>query len=175
MEIKIRGEKKEITNAMKEYAEEKLTKLTKYIKDSDELSANILFKVRGPKQKIEVTIPIKNIVLRVEETGEDFYSAMDTAVDKLERQIRKNKTRLLNKKTTAKYDYFNEIDEVVEEQEEDIIKRKTIDVKPMSEEEAILQMEMLDHDFYFFKNSDTGKTAVIYRRSETGYGIIEEK
>ena len=102
MEIKIRGEKKEITAAMKDYAKEKLAKLTKYLKEGEELSATILFKVRDPKQKVEVTIPLRGMTLRVEETGNDFYSAMDTAIDKLERQIRKNKTRILSRKSKRK-------------------------------------------------------------------------
>lgn len=175
MEIKIRGEKSEITDAMKDYAKEKLAKLTKYLKEGEELSATILFKVRDPKQKVEVTIPLRSMTLRVEETGNDFYSAIDTAIDKLERQIRKNKTRLLSKKTKEKYDYFKDFDTDLEDMPEKIIKRKTIEIKPMSEEEALLQMELLDHDFYFFKNTDTNKTAVLYKRKEEGYGIIEEK
>jgi ribosomal subunit interface protein len=172
MEINIRGEKIEITSAMKEYAEEKFEKLTRYIKD-DDITVNALFKLRGPKQKIEVTIPLKTATLRVEEEGQDFYATVDTALDKLERQIRKNKTRLEKAKVVDKIDmsYFD-MDE--EENEEKIVKRKKIDVKPMDEEEAILQMELLGHDFFFFKNADTNKTAVIYKRKDGAYGIIDE-
>ncbi len=174
MKIKIRGEKTEITDAMKQYAEEKIERLNKYIKNHEEVTANLLFKIREPKHKIEVTIPLKGITLRVEETGNNFYSAMDTAIDKLERQIRKNKTRLSNKKVKEKYDYFEEF-ESTEDNENKIIKRKTMEIKPMSEEEAILQLELLDHDFYFFKNTDTNKASVIYKRKESGYGLIEEE
>ena len=172
MEIYIRGEKVEITDSMKEYAMEKFNKLNKYLKD-EELIVNALFKLRGPKQKIEVTIPLKTVTLRVEEEGQDFYATVDTALDKLERQIRKNKTRLERNKVVDKIDmsYFEETDD---EEEQKIVKRKKIEVKPMDEEEAILEMELLGHDFFFFKNTDTGKTAVIYKRKDGAYGIIDE-
>ena len=94
MNISIRGAKLEITDAMKSYAKQKLERLSKYVKDSD-VNANLLFKINGIKQKLEVTIPLKNFTLRVEEVGNDFYAVVDTSVDKLEREIRKNKTRLL--------------------------------------------------------------------------------
>ena len=171
MKINIRGEKIEITDSMKEYAVEKFDKLNKYLKD-EELTINALFKLRGPKQKIEVTIPLKTATLRVEEEGEDFYATVDTALDKLERQIRKNKTRLERNKVVEKFDmsYFDD----AEDEAQTIVKRKKIDVKPMDEEEAILQMELLGHDFFFFKNTDTNKTAVIYKRKDGAYGIIDE-
>ena len=98
MKLNIRGEKTKITEAMKNYAEEKLEKLDKYLENSDEVTGTLLFKVNGPKQKIEVTIPLKNYTLRIEEEGQDFYAVVDTSIDKLERQIRKNKTRLTSKR-----------------------------------------------------------------------------
>ena len=97
MNLKIRGEKLEITNAMKEYAQNKINKLSKYL-ENEEVTSNVLFKKQGINQKVEITIPLKRYTLRVEETGEDFYSTIDTAIDKLERQIIKNKTRINSKK-----------------------------------------------------------------------------
>lgn len=176
MNIYIRGEKLEITDAMKSYAKEKLERLSKYVKDSD-VNANLLFKINGIKQKLEVTIPLKNFTLRVEEVGDDFYAVVDTAVDKLERQIRKNKTRLENKQTKSKVDFdFMSFDEKDEENANKIVRRKQVELKPMDEEEAILQMELLGHDFYVFKNIDKdGKISVLYRRKNNDYGIIEEE
>lgn len=176
MNIYIRGEKLEITDAMKSYAKEKLERLSKYVKDSD-VNANLLFKINGIKQKLEVTIPLKNFTLRVEEVGNDFYAVVDTAVDKLERQIRKNKTRLENKQTKSKVDFdFMSFDEKDEENANKIVRRKQVELKPMDEEEAILQMELLGHDFYVFKNIDKdGKISVLYRRKNNDYGIIEEE
>lgn len=175
MKINIRGEKTEITAAMKQYAEEKIEKLDKYLENSEEVVGILLFKVRGPKQKVEITIPLKNSTLRVEEEGPDFYAAIDTSIDKLERQIRKNKTKLESKKLKTKMDFNLDFD--LDDQEENknrIIKRKTIELKPMDEEEAILQMELLNHDFYMFKNIETGRIAVLYRRKANDYGLIEE-
>ena len=176
MNIYIRGEKLEITDAMKSYAKEKLERLSKYVKDSD-VNANLLFKINGIKQKLEVTIPLKNFTLRVEEVGNDFYAVVDTAVDKLERQIRKNKTRLENKQVKSKVDFdFMSFDEKDEENANKIVRRKQVELKPMAEEEAILQMELLGHDFYVFKNIDKDdKISVLYRRKNNDYGIIEEE
>lgn len=173
MELNIRGEKTNITEAMKNYAEEKLQKLNKYLEESETVTGTLLFKVYGPKQVIEVTIPLKNCTLRVEEEGHDFYAIIDTGIDKLERQIKKNKTRLSNRKNKGKTDFILEF-EPEDENKDKIVKRKSIELKPMDEEEAILQMELLNHDFYMFKNIDTDKIAVIYKRKHGDYGIIEE-
>lgn len=175
MKINIRGEKTKITDAMKEYAEEKIQKLNKYLENSDEVTGTLLFKVREPNQKIEITIPLKNNVLRVEEEGKDFYAAVDTSIDKLERQIRKNKTKLEKTRNKTKIDINLDFElDDIEENNDKIIKRKTIELKPMDEEEAILQMELLNHDFFMFKNIETDKIALIYRRKENDYGLIEE-
>ena len=174
MKLNIRGEKTEITPSMKNYAEEKLDKLNKYLENSNEVTATILFKVYGPKQKVEITIPLQNYTLRVEEEGQDFYSVIDTSIDKLERQIVKNKTRIESKRKKEKLDFVLDF-ESKEENKNKIVKRKTIELKPMDEEEAILQMELINHDFYMFKNIDTGSIAVVYKRKHDDYGIIEEE
>ena len=173
MKLNIRGEKTNITEAMKTYAEEKIQKLNKYIENNEEITGTILFKVYGPKQKIEVTIPLKNYTLRVEEEGQDFYAVIDTSIDKLERQIIKNKTRSSNKRNKGKIDLILDF-EPEEENHNKIVKRKQVELKPMDEEEAILQMELINHDFYMFKNIETDKMAVVYRRKHGDYGIIEE-
>lgn len=176
MKLNIRGEKTEITEAMKAYAEDKMKKLEKYIENNEEVTGTILFKVREPKQKIEITIPLKNCTLRVEEEGQDFYSAIDTSIDKLERQIIKNKTRLESKKNKNRMDIILDFESVEEEENKNkIIKRKYIELKPMDEDEAILQMELLNHDFYMFKNIETDHVAVIYRRKHNDYGLIEQE
>ena len=179
MNINIRGEKLEVTNAMKDYAKEKLGKLEKYLDHQESITGNLLFKINGPVQKLEITIPLNNFTLRVEEIGEDFYATVDTAVDKLERQIIKNKTKLVSKKMKEKKDFvFAAIEENFAEEEineNKIVKRKQVELKPMDEEEAILQMELLGHDFYIFKNIETNKVAVLYRRKNNDYGLIEEE
>ena len=175
MELKIRGDKIKITQSMKDYIEDKLSKLDKYLEKSNDVSANVIVKVRGHEQKVEITIPLKSFILRSEETQEDFYAAVDKTIDKLERQIRKNKTRLMTKHEKSSFDFnFDSI--VVEKKEEKIekkvVKRKTIEVKPMSEEEAILQMELLGHEFFMYKDSETMEIAVVYKRKDGNYGVL---
>ena len=174
MNISIRGSKVTITDAMKEYAEEKLNKLNKYIDSPEEVSANVIVKIPNRLHKVEITIPLKTIILRAEEEQEDFYAAIDVIVDKLERQIRKNKTRLETKKMKeAKEFAFDCIEEIPEDKENKIVKRKKIEVKPMDEEEAILQMELLGHQFYLYKDVATNQPALVYKRKDGDYGIIE--
>ncbi len=177
MEIIIRGEKMQITDAMKDYINEKLGKLEKYLENSDAVRANVIVKVKNHEQTVEITIPLKSFILRSEETKEDFYAAVDKTIDKLERQVRKNKTKLMAKQNKASYDFnFEKIDFKEEiEDEHKVIKRKTIEVKPMNEEEAILQMELLNHEFYMYKDSETNKPTVVYKRTDGNYGLIESE
>lgn len=173
MNISIRGDKLEITDAMQKYAKEKLLKLDKYFENPNQIDASVLVKVKKITNKVEVTIPLKKFILRAEEEHEDFYAAIDIIVDKLERQIRKNKTRLKNKRTKDVRDFNYEVMEDIEEDSNKIVKRKKIEVKPMDEEEAILQMELLGHEFYLYKDASSEKPVLIYKRKDGNYGIIE--
>jgi len=176
MEIIIHGDKIKITDAMKDYLKEKLAKLEKYLENSENVRANIMVKVKNREQTVEITIPLKSFILRSEETKEDYYAAVDKTIDKLERQIRKNKTKLMSKhnKNTQEFN-FSEIETGEEKNTSKIVKRKTIEVKPMNEEEAILQMELLGHEFYMYKDEETGLPAVVYKRKDGNYGIIESE
>lgn len=178
MEIFVRGDNVKVTEAIESYIGEKLKRIEKYIGDSETVRATAVINVKNHNQKVEVTIPLKTFILRAEETQDDLYAAIDIVTDKLERQIRKNKTKLQSKKmkeVSFKEFVIDEIEEDDEDSEEKIVKRKTIEVKPMSEEEAILQMELLGHQFYIFKDSETLKPAVVYKRKEGNYGIIESE
>ena len=142
MEIIIRGDKLKITDSMHNYIEEKLRKLEKYLKNSDEIRANVIVKVKNHEQRVEITIPLKTYIVRAEETKDDFYAAVDKALDTLERQIRKNKTRMMSKQVKTNFDFdISKIEQEIEKEQEEkkIVKRKTVEVKPMNEEEAILQ------------------------------------
>ena len=177
MEIIIHGDKLKITKAMNDYIEEKLAKLNKYLENGDRVRANVIVKVKNHEQRVEITIPMKSFILRSEETKNDFYAAVDKAVDKLERQIRKNKTRMMSKQVKVDYGFnFSEI-EVDEDdtKENKILKRKKVEVKPMNEDEAIIQMELLGHQFYMYMDSETSKPAVVYKRNDGNYGIIESE
>ena len=178
MEIIIRGDKLKITDSMHAYIEEKLGKLEKYLKNSDEIRANVIVKVKNHEQRVEITIPLKTYIVRAEETKDDFYAAVDKALDTLERQIRKNKTRLISKQGKTNHDFDMSVIETEPEKETEekkIVKRKSVEVKPMDEEEAILQMELLGHQFYMYKDSNTNKTAVVYQRNDGNYGVIESE
>lgn len=175
MRYNIRGSKMEVTDSIRNYIEEKIGKLNKYFENHDDITANVLIKESGINDKVEVTIPIKTAILRAEVSTKDLYAAIDLVVEKLERQIRKNKTRMhkINKETIETFIDFEITEE--EKKEEKIVKRKTVDMKPMSEEEAILQMNLLGHDFFIFKDSMTDEVSVLYKRSDEQYGIINVK
>lgn len=175
MKYNIRGDKILVTDSIKDYITEKIDRLNKYFEKPNSVVANIVIKVKGHEQTIEVTIPTTNLMIRSEESHDDLYAAIDKVSDKIERQIRKNKTKI-NKieKDAAKKLNFAFIEEAEEEESnEKIVKRKKLETKPMDEEEAILQMEMLGHDFFIYKDRDTKKTCVLYRRKDNNYGIIE--
>ena len=173
MKYLIRGDKYENTEAIKEYIEAKLSRLDKYIKDSENIEAVVLTKKEGRRYKIEVTIPTKDFTLRNEVVDDDLYAAIDLVIDKLERQVRKNKEKL-NKKKKVIEDFEIDIEDNFIE-EEVIVKRKSIELKPIDEEEAILQMELLGHNFFVYKDADTDKICVLYKRKNGNYGIIETK
>lgn len=174
MKYNIRGDKMEVTDAINLYVETKLGKLEKYFKD-ESLNANVNLKVRGNRQIIEVTIPTDKFILRSEEESEDLYSAIDLVIDKLERQIRKNKTRLNKQNTQGKYTSFNLEYELPKEEEtkDKIVKRKNIEMKPMDEEEAMLEMDLLGHSFFVYKDEETDNICVLYKRKDGNLGLIE--
>lgn len=175
MKYNIHGDKMVVTEAIKDYTENKLGRLEKYFKD-DDITANIITRVRGNAQIVEVTIPTSKFILRSEEENDDLYAAIDLVTDKLERQIRKNKTRL-NRSTKESVKEFNFDFDIKEEEtaKEKIVKRKDIEMKPMDEEEAILEMELLGHNFFVYKDMDTNRVCVLYKRKDGDYGLIETK
>lgn len=175
MNINIRGDKIEVTDAIKNYVKEKLERLEKYFDEPSTLDAHVLIRVGNGSQIIEVTIPTSKFTLRAEEKNVDLYAAIDLVVDVLERQIRKNKTKLNRRRSQEPSGFVLIPEDEEEEIESSIIKRKDIVSKPMSEEEAILQMELLGHDFFVFKNIDEECVSVLYKRKDGNYGIINSK
>lgn len=167
----IRGEKVIITEPIKEYIYNKIGRLEKYLVDSKNVSVKVLVKVRGIDQIIEVTIPLKGVILRAEENHKDLYAAIDLVSEKLERQIRKNKTKMhkINRDILKEF----KVDDKIEENNRLVVKRKEIEMKPMTEEEAILQMNLIDHDFFVYKEVGTGIICVLYKRKDNNYGLIK--
>lgn len=172
MKYVIRGENVEVTEAIKNYIEDKLSRMDKYFDDPAKVETKVVFSVNGIDQKLEVTINGNKYFIRAEEVHPDLYAAIDIVIDKLERQFRKYKTKLLNKQKLEIIE--NEIEDYFEE-EEKVVRRKELHLKPMDEEEAITQMELLEHTFFVFKNSETNKINVIYKRKDGNYGVLETK
>ena len=174
MKFNVHGKNVDVTDAIRSYIESKIGRLDKYFTLSDNLTANVTVRVRGKEQIVEVTIPADRMILRAEETHSDLYAAIDLVSDKIERQIRKNKTKA--RKNLKQVIVFNDFEVNDNEDIDDtIVKRKVIETKPMSEEEAILQMELIGHDFFLFKNDKNNELCVVYKRKDNGYGILEAK
>lgn len=175
MKFNIHGKNVDVTESIKNYIEEKIGRLDKYFENPEDITAKVLIKLRGKDQVVEVTINANKFILRGEESNKDLYASIDKVSDKIERQIRKNKTKL--KKKTNKdisRDFVLDFDEE-EENDNVIVKRKVIENKPMSEEEAILQMELLGHDFFAYRNQETSEVNVLYKRKDGNYGVLEIK
>lgn len=182
MKVIVRGKNKfEPTEAIKNFAIDKLQKLNQYFKNPEDLTANVLCKVYDSYQIAEVTIPTKRIILRAESKDETVYGAIDLAIDKLETQIRRHKSKLyksFKRRENLGKHYAENSDFDIEKFKTEIIatnlvKSKSIKLEPMTTDDAILQMEMLGHDFFLFINIDTNKPSVVYLREDHDYGIIE--
>lgn len=176
MKIEIVGKNITVTDAIRARIEQKLGFLEKYFLIDEETSARVVVRVYPNNQKIEVTIPTKMAILRTEVVHEDLYAAIDLAIDKLEDQIRRQKTRLSrkHKEKLALSFLQEEINEDEGNNKKDVIVRtKTIEAEIMDLEEAIMRMEMLNHSFFIFTDSETDKISVVYKRNDGGYGCIE--
>lgn len=174
MKITLRGKNIEITEAIEEKVSEKLSKLDKYFIVSENVEAKVLVRTYPYGQKIEVTIPTEYVLLRAEVVDQDLYNAIDLVIDKLEGQIRKYKTRLNRKSKDNKLAFNLASIEPLEEEEEDVlVKTKTITPKPMDMEEAIMQMELIGHSFFVYRDTETNLISVAYKRHDGGYGLIE--
>jgi len=177
----VRGENIEVTEAIRAYVEKRVDKLLKYFPDTTRATAHVNLKIYSEKTaKVEVTIPLPNLTLRAEETSIDMYGSIDLVVDKLERQIRKYKTRINRKNRDAMPtgEIFlagpaDEQDEEIEESAANIVRTKRFNLDEWTSEEAGIQMEMLGHDFYVFKDADSGNTSIVYRRHDGKHGLIE--
>ena len=173
MQITVIGRKCTPRESFKERAEKKLSKLDKFF--GEEAAAKVTATVEKNTQSVEVTVNNNGILYRAQNKGADLNEAMDGCVDLLVRQIRKNKTRLEKKLHSGAFDALNEEpdEEPVEEEKEfDVVRTKTITIKPQTVEEAILQMNMLGHKFYLFRNAADNAVSLVYARDDGGYGLI---
>ena len=169
MRVTVIGKNINVTPALKEIVEKKISKLDKYFQPDTEARATLT--VQKNRQILEVTI--NGVILRCEEATDDMYKSIDLVEAKLERQIRKQKTKLQRRNNESLR--FNSIKEIAVEDDEDgeIVKVKKFNIKPMNTEEAILQMELVQHNFFVFKDADTNNVNVIYKRKDGNYGLLE--
>ncbi|MEG1285239.1 MAG: ribosome-associated translation inhibitor RaiA [Romboutsia sp.] len=182
MKIIISGKQMELTDAIKSAIEEKIGRLEYYIHPETEVKVTV--RAKKARQTVEVTIvPISGPIIRAEDSEESLYAAIDVVYDKLNRQLRRYKNRLQDKYQSNKSIRFNDGIENVDTIEDDdfneseivIERRKKFDMKPMSAEEAVLQMELVEHEFYMFRNIDTDEISIVYKRINGGYGMIEHE
>ncbi len=172
MRIITSGKNMEVTDALRDTIERKIGKLNKYFQKDTE--AQVTLNVEKSRHIIEVTIPFDGVLIRAEECTEDMYTSIDKAVDKLERQINKHKTKLERRFRGSRLIFENiEADGREDVERPRVVKTKRFAMKPMPVEEAILQMELLGHSFFVFSNGDTDEVNVVYRRKDGNYGLIE--
>ncbi|MDX9870892.1 MAG: ribosome-associated translation inhibitor RaiA [Clostridia bacterium] len=175
MKFQIRGKNIQLSEALKEYVAKRLGKLDKFFEGDPE--AVVTLSVERDRHRVEVTMPINGFILRGEEENSDMYVAIDLVEEKLEKQVSKYRTRLFNKRNKgqslrgpvagADPCYYEE------EREPEIVRTKRFAIKPMPVEEAIMQMNLLGHNFYVFSNAETEEVNVIYKRKDGNYGLIE--
>lgn len=173
MRVRVSGRNLEVTDALRDTIINKLEKFGKYFKEDTEAQATL--SVEKNRQIIEVTIPINGAILRAEEATDDMYASVDKVLDKLNRQIQKYKTKLEKRyhgHNTIRFEYIPDI-EHHEKPENKIVKTKRFSIKPMDPEEAVLQMELLGHNFFVFTNGETDEVNVVYKRKDGNYGLIE--
>ena len=168
----ISGKNIDITDGLRSAVTEKLKKLERYFTPDTEV--HVTLSVEKERQKIEVTIPVKGNIIRSEQSSTDMYVSIDLVEEVIERQLKKYKNKIIDKKQSAQAfsDYF--INEETEDDEEiQIVKTKRFGIKPMDPEEACVQMELLNHNFYVFLNAETEEVNVVYKRKGHSYGLIE--
>ncbi|MDR0268701.1 ribosome hibernation-promoting factor, HPF/YfiA family [Paenibacillus sp.] len=183
MNLTIRGQHIEVTEALKDYVDKKLCRLDKYFDAPLASEGYVTLNVVRGLHTVEVTIPLPGVMLRAEDRSDDMYASIDAVVDKLERQVRKHKTKLNRKfrqegslKTLAVETASTGAapSEQQVEEEFEVVRTKRFTLKPMDVEEAILQMNMVGHNFFVFSNIDTQEVSVVYKRNDGKYGLIEQ-
>ncbi len=170
MQLSVKGRNLEVTDALRSYAEEKLRRLTKYFENI--VTANVVLSLEKHRQIAEVTLRVRDLTIRAEESTEDLYSSIDLVVEKLERQILRYKERIAAHVTRAATREERGVSAAAEG-ESRLVKTKRFAVKPAEVDEAIMQMDLLGHNFYVFRNARTDEVNVVYRRRDGHYGLIE--
>ena len=172
MKFIIVGKNIDVTEALKNAVEDKLSKLEKYF--TSETEVHVTLSVEKDRQKIEVTIPVKGNIIRSEQVSNDMYVSIDLVEEIIERQLKKYKNKIIDKKQAAgnfKQEFIDK--DYVDDEEIQIVRSKKFDIKPMYPEDACIQMELLGHNFFVFVNAETEQVNVVYKRKGNTYGIME--
>ena len=168
----ISGKNIEVTEGLRSAVQDKLSKLEKYF--ADDASVQVTFSVEKDRQKIEVTIPMKGHIIRAEQVSDDMYVTIDLVVEVIERQVTRHRKKLIDKEQNAAYLSKAFVDEDVEDDDDiKIVRTKKFAVKPMYPEDACIQMDLVGHNFYVFRNAETDEVNVVYKRKGNTYGLIE--
>lgn len=175
--INISGKNLEITQALREYVEKKVSKLEKYLNDNQTFSAEVMLRTERGIHIAEVTMNLSGIILRGEGKTGDMYTSIDSAVERIERQFNKYKSKLTRRIHGPKLGEMATPSqtEILDKSEPRIVRTKRFALKPMDAEEAVMQMELLGHDFFVFRDADTGDVSVVYKRRDGNYGLIESE
>ncbi|MCI5511087.1 MAG: ribosome hibernation-promoting factor, HPF/YfiA family [Oliverpabstia sp.] len=172
MKFIISGKNIEVTEGLRKAINEKLGKLERYFTPETEI--HVTLSVEKERQKIEVTIPVKGNIIRSEQVSSDMYVSIDLVEEVIERQLRKYKTKIVNKQQgTGNFQKTFVEDDFIEDEDVKIIRTKRFGIKPMYPEDACVQMELLGHNFFVFRNAETDEVNVVYKRKGNTYGLIE--
>ncbi|MGL4990635.1 MAG: ribosome hibernation-promoting factor, HPF/YfiA family [Sarcina sp.] len=172
MKVKIHARNIKLTEALKDTVEKKVLKLEKYF--VEDIEAKVTLSVQKNRHIVEVLIPFNGICIRAEEATDDMYRSIDLVEEKLERQIVKYKKKLKKDEySSVRYPVLENEPIEVEESDSKIVKVKRFDLKPMNAEEAVLQMELIGHNFFVYKDGETNETKVVYKRKDGHYGLLE--
>lgn len=188
MDITVSGRKTTVTDALRTHVDEKIGSALKVF-EIEPMTADVVLRYeKNPSNPqpavVEVTVRVRGSVVRVAEHGADMYAAIDAAADKVTRQLRKYKTRVVDNRQqgasaadVAPHEHVEDLADLIIPPEEDdlLVREKFIDIAPMTEEQALVQTDLLGHDFYVFENATTGLINVVYHRKNGGYGIIKPK
>lgn len=192
MSITVSGRKMAVTDALRQYAEEKVGNAIKVLEADPITTEIVLYTEKNPANPLpaicEVTVRVKGHIVRVEESEEDMYAAIDVAAAKVSRQLRKYKTRVIDRKLRAtdkaadavpealRSEGELDLDRLMDELSDDeVVRVKEMEFAPMTEEEALIEIDLIGHDFFVYTDRDTNLVCVLYRRDEGGYGLLKQK
>lgn len=183
MKIEVHGDNIDVTSALQDYVDKKIGRLTRYFEGEADKDIHVTMAVQGTYHRVEMTVHIHGLIFRADEKSQDMYASIDLVTDKIEAQVHRYKEKINSRfredglrtriKQTLEHGGFSSQPDSYDEGEPKLVRTKRFPIKPMDAEEALMQMNMLGHDFFVFTNSETEEVNVVYRRKNGDYGLIE--